>query len=98
VLCHLAYLIPGHVFGLALTLVVWAWRRKLDPLLDDQGREATNFQLTYAGLNLILAASCVGCVLVPVVWIVGAVLCVVAAVSAADGQRYRYPWFLRLIT
>jgi uncharacterized Tic20 family protein len=42
--------------------------------------------------------SVVGCVLVPVVWIVGAVLCVVAAVSAADGQRYRYPWILRLIT
>lgn len=97
-LCHLAYLIPGYVPGLALTLLIWAWRRKRDPLLDDQGREALNFQLTYAALSLILTVTCLLCVLVPVVWIVGAVLCVVAGVSGADGQRYRYPWIVRLIT
>jgi uncharacterized Tic20 family protein len=31
------------------------------------------------------------------VWIVGAVLCIVAAVHAADGEKYRYPWIFRLI-
>jgi uncharacterized Tic20 family protein len=25
-------------------------------------------------------------------------LCIVAAVSAADSKRYRYPWLFRLIT
>jgi uncharacterized Tic20 family protein len=98
VLCHLSYLIPGYIPGLALTLVIWAWLRRRDALLDDQAREALNFQLTYAGLSLVLAATCFLCVLVPVVWMVGAVLCVVAGVSAADGKRYRYPWIVRLIT
>ena len=27
----------------------------------------------------------------------GAVLCIVAAVNAGDGKRYRYPWIFRLI-
>ena len=94
---HLAYLIPLHLPGLIVTLVIWAWRRKRDPLLDDQAREALNFQLTYAGLNILLSATVCLCVFVPVVWLVGAVLCIVAAVSAADGQRHRYPWILRLI-
>jgi uncharacterized Tic20 family protein len=84
--------------GLALTLVIWVWRRKRDPFLDDQAREALNFQLLYAGLGLVLTSTICLCVLVPVLWIVGAVLCVVAAVSAADGRRYRYPWLFRLIT
>jgi uncharacterized protein len=97
VVCHLSYLIPLYVPGLALTLLIWAWRRRRDAHLDDQAKEALNFQLTYTGLTLILSATCVLCVLVPVVWIVGAVLCVVAAVSAAEGNRYRYPYILRLI-
>ncbi len=96
--CHLAYLIPGYIPGLVLTLLIWAWRRRRDPLLDDQAKEAINFQLMYAGISLILVSTCLLCVLVPVLWIVGAVLCVVAAVNAADGKRYRYPYLFRLIT
>jgi uncharacterized Tic20 family protein len=52
----------------------------------------------YACLGLILAGTCFLCILVPVLWMVGAVLCIVAAVSAADSKRYRYPWLFRLIT
>jgi uncharacterized Tic20 family protein len=96
--CHLAYLIPGYGPGLAVALIVWVWRRKRDAFLDDQAKEAINFQLVYAGVSLILAGTCLLCVLVPVVWIVGAVLCIAAAVSAADGKRYRYPFLFRLIT
>ncbi len=96
--CHLAYLIPGYVPGLVLTLVIWVWRRKRDAFLDDQAKEAINFQLLYAGIHLIMIATCVLCIFVPVLWVIGAVLCVVAAVSAADGKRYRYPYLFRLIT
>lgn len=97
-LCHLAYLIPGYVPGLVVTIVIWVWRRRRDSFLDDQAREAINFQLLYACLGLILTGTCVLCIFAPVLWVIGAVLCVVATVSAADGKRYRYPWLFRLIT
>lgn len=99
VLSHLAYLVPlpPHLAGVLITLVIWVARRHHDPLVADQGREALNFQLQYLALNLILAATCVGHVLTPLVWIVGAVLSIVAAVNAGEGQRYRYPFVFRLI-
>jgi len=96
---HLAYLlpIPPHISGLVLTALIWVWRRGRDPHVEQQGREALNFQLTYLAANAILGATCIGTVLIPVVWITGAVLCIVAAVRAADGERYRYPLIFRLI-
>lgn len=96
---HLAYLIPLplHIAGLVVTALIWVWRRGRDPHIEQQGRESLNFQLTYFALNAALTATCIGIVAVPVVWIAGAVLCVVAAVRAAEGERYRYPWIFRLI-
>jgi uncharacterized Tic20 family protein len=99
VLAHAAYLIPLHIPGIIVTLIIWAWKRKSDPFIDDQCRESLNFQLTYLALNTALSLSCfgLGCAFTPVVWIAGAVLCIVAAVKAADGEKYRYPWIFRLI-
>lgn len=99
VLGHLAYLVPlpPHVAGLVITVIVWVVRRRRDAFVEDQGRESLNFQLTYLALNALLGVTCVGSVFTPVVWLVGAVLCIVAAVHAGDGQRHRYPWIFRLI-
>jgi uncharacterized protein len=96
---HLAFLlpIPPHISGLVLTALIWVWRRGRDPHIEQQGREALNFQLTYLAASALLGATCIGTVLIPVVWITGAVLCIVAAVHAADGERYRYPLIFRLI-
>ncbi|HSR69480.1 MAG TPA: DUF4870 domain-containing protein [Acidobacteriota bacterium] len=53
--CHLAafgaFLVPfGHIIG---PLVVWLVKRHEHPFIDEQGREAVNFQIT---LTLIFAA------------------------------------------
>jgi len=97
VFSHLAYLIPVVIPGLILTTFIWVVTRRDDAFTDDQAREAINFQLFYGIITLLLAASCIGWWLIFPVWLIGAVLSVVAAVNAGDGKKYRYPYIFRLI-
>ena len=98
VLAHLAYLIPGHIPGLVITLGIWVWKRRTNPFVNDQAREALNFQLCYAVVNFALGLSCccLGFLTIPV-WLIGAVLSIVAASEAGEGRSYRYPFIFRLI-
>lgn len=98
VLAHLAYLIPGHIPGLVITLAIWVWKRRSNPFVNDQAREALNFQLCYAVVNFALGLSCccLSFLTIPV-WLIGAVLSIVAASEAGAGREYRYPFIFRLI-
>jgi uncharacterized Tic20 family protein len=97
--CHLAGLagfsvMPalGSVIG---PLVVWLIRKDKHPFVDEQGREAVNFQLTmliYALVSGLLMIICVGLPLLIAVIIVDIVLLIVAAVKANGGEHYRYPY------
>jgi uncharacterized Tic20 family protein len=95
--CHLAYLLPVHLPGLIVATLIWMWRRGRDPQLADQGREAINMQLTFWLVNLVLGLTILAAPLTVFVWFVGAILCLVAAIQSAGGDRYRYPWILRII-
>ena len=98
ILCHLAFLLPGVIPGLIVTALIWQLAGKNDRQVEDQGREALNFQITVALLMAILGVSCLASPLVPIVWIVAAIYCVIAASTASDGENYRYPWVLRVFT
>jgi len=102
-LCHLASLlgysvIPfGHILG---PLIVWQMKKNESPFVDDQGKEALNFQISMT-LYLILAALTicvvVGVVLTPAVAIFGLVMTIIAGIKANQGVTYRYPLTIRLI-
>lgn len=95
-LAHLSFLIPFPP-GVVITAALWIWRRDRDPLMADQGREAINMQLTFWLAIWILGGSCLGSPLVPFVYVIGGVLCVLAAIAAANGDRHRYPWVFRFL-
>lgn len=59
--------------------------------------ESLNFHLTMLGATVLLPFTVVGLVLVPVIWVVGLVLCVVGGVSALAATEFRYPLTIRLI-
>lgn len=92
------YIIPfGSIIG---PLIIWQIKKNEMPFVDDQGKEALNFQITMA----IAAIVCIVLMLVLIgfllIWIVGLVdliFIVVAAIAANNGQAYRYPFNLRLI-
>ncbi|HYG65863.1 MAG TPA: DUF4870 domain-containing protein [Thermoanaerobaculia bacterium] len=114
-LCHISSLagwaVPfGHILA---PLVLWLIKRDGRPLVDDQGKEAVNFQISftlYMALVLAPAALLVFlqgpprhfsfmpfAILAAVFLFAGLALVVIGAVRAYHGEPYRYPFTLRLI-
>jgi len=100
--CHLSPLfgcvIPfGNIVG---PLVVWLMKRDEFPLVNDQGREALNFQISlliYALLCLPLVLIVIGVFLLIGVGVFGLVQMILAAIKARAGIRYRYPYCIRFL-
>jgi len=70
------------------------------PFVDDQGKEALNFQITVfiaALISGVLTFVLIGLLLLPIVVIGWIVLSIMAGIKANNGETYRYPWTLRLI-
>lgn len=70
------------------------------PLVDDQGKESINFQITIfiaVLVCLLLAFVGIGFILLPVVGILWLVFVILAAIKANEGVAYRYPFNIRFI-
>jgi uncharacterized protein len=101
-LCHLsalsAFIIPfGSVLG---PLIVWQIKKNEYPIVDDQGKEALNFQITTliaAIISFVLIFVAIGIALLIAVGIASLVFTIIAAIKANNGETYRYPFTLRLI-
>jgi uncharacterized Tic20 family protein len=80
--------------------VIWLLKKDEDEFVDDQGKEALNFQIIITIAWCVSAALtfvCVGFLLLPAVLIVDVIFCITAAMAANRGERYRYPFHLRLV-
>jgi uncharacterized protein len=81
-------------------LILWQMKRESDPFIDDQGKEALNFQITVAiasAICYVLMFILIGFALLGLVLIGAVVLVVIAGVKANDGVAYRYPFTWRPI-
>src|SRR5687768_3734036 len=95
-LAHLLGIFSGFVGA----LVLWLVKRDEDGFVAEQAKEALNFQVTIAIAmlaSIMLKLLLIGFLLVPVVFIVNFVFCILAAIQASKGVPYRYPFALRLI-
>lgn len=95
----LAHLL-GIVTGFLGPLVIWLVKKDEDAFINDQGKEALNFQITIAIAMIVsglLMFACIGFFLVPAVAVLNLVLCIMAGLKANEGISYRYPMTLRLI-
>lgn len=101
-LCHFAAFL-GLVFpfgNLLGPLIVWQIKKDLDPFVDDQGREALNFQISVSLAMLLcflLMVVVIGFPLLALVSVGALVLTIIAGIKANEGQVYRYPFCWRLI-
>lgn len=87
----------GNVLG---PLIIWQIKKNEFPFVDDQGKEALNFQITVAiaGLiSVVLMLILIGILLIFAVGIAALVFCIIGGIKANEGERYRYPFALRLI-
>lgn len=96
-LCHLLAIFTGFVGP----LIIWLVKKDEAPFVDDQGKEALNFQITIAiatiACAVLIPAGVVGCALLPLLYLANVVLCIMGATRAHAGERYRYPVCIRFI-
>jgi hypothetical protein len=101
-LCHLSafagYLVPfGNIIG---PLVIWLIKKDQYAFVDDQGKEALNFQISitiWAAVAVVLCFVIIGIPLLIAVLIFSVVMTIIAAVKANGGEYYRYPLTIRLV-
>jgi uncharacterized Tic20 family protein len=95
------------LLGFLVPLIVWLAKKDESEFINDQGKEALNFQLTLFLLHVglwffVLVTLGIGLLvaipLMAILWLVEIVLGVLAAIRSYDGQRYRYPLSVRLIS
>lgn len=105
VFAHLATLVdfclPWMLIAWVPPLVIWLLKKDENPEIEYHAREALNFQLNVifwalAAFPLICALG-LGLVIIAVLPFVKLVLVLIASIRAADGQRFRYPFILRLV-
>ena len=100
VLSHLsAFVMFLGIPALVGPLVIWLLKRDL-PYVDDQGKEALNFNISfliYGIVSAFLVILLIGLVLLPIVFVTWFVLVIVASVKAAAGEHYRYPLTMRFV-
>ena len=110
---HLSALLGAIVTGIWLgwgcflgPLIIWLLKKDTMPFVNDQAKEALNFNITLAIIGLILLVLVVmtfGVGLL-IAWPIGVIVgigwlvfTIIAAIKASEGVAYRYPISLRLI-
>lgn len=84
-------------FNLLIPFVIWLLKREGSPFINDQGKEALNFNITVTIVGYLLIFTCIGVFLLPFLGIYSLVVSVIASVKGNEGVAYRYPATLRLI-
>ncbi len=96
----LAHLSPFLGVGIILPLIIWLVKKSEADNVAYHAKEALNFQITVllaAIVCWLLIFLLIGIVLLPLLILGALILAIVAAVKSANGERYRYPFILRLI-
>ena len=95
----LAHLL-GVFVGFVAPLVIWLVKKEEHPFVDEQGKEALNFQITVGIASIassLLMMACIGFFLLPAVMVLNLIFGIMATMAANRGEHYRYPLCLRLI-
>ncbi|MGY0634376.1 DUF4870 domain-containing protein [Luteimonas sp. A478] len=111
---HLSALLGGLVtagWGASIgcflgPLIIWLVKKETMPFVADQAKEALNFNITLAGIMLVLflfglltlgLGFLLALPLMFIIGITGLVFIIIAAIKSNDGVLYRYPFAIRLI-
>ena len=81
-------------------LVMWLVHRD-DPFVEEQAKDALNFNISFLIYGVAAAFSIVllvGLIALPVVVVTWFVLVIVAAVKASRGEDYQYPFTIRFVS
>lgn len=102
--CHLSalsgLLLPIPFANIIAPLILWSMKKDQSSFVNDQGKEALNFQLSMSiimivcGLLFFLVLPLIALGLLA---ILNVVLVIIAGIKANEGVSYRYPFSFRFI-
>ena len=87
----------GNIIG---PLVLWLIKKDTMPFVNDQGKEALNFNITVSIATLvclILFLIFIGYFLMVALWVLWFVFVIIATIKSGEGEAYRYPVTIRFI-
>lgn len=90
----------GIIVGFWGALIIWLLKKDDHPFINEQAKEALNFQITVVIASFVSGLLCLVLIGLPLLFavIVGnLVFSIIAALKANDGVHYRYPFAIRLI-
>ena len=96
-LCGFLGIITTPVISPIAPLVFWIATKENHPFLDDQGKEALNFQISVAIYTVVCLITVIGIPLVLILWLFWVIVPIIAAIKANSGEWYRYPLTIRLV-
>lgn len=100
-LCHLGGLVHFIPFGQIIApMIIWLVKKDDLPFVDDQGKEALNFQISmfiYYLICIPLIFIVIGIFMLISLGVINLVLVIIAAVKAGQGEAFRYPLSLKLV-
>ena len=94
-----AFVFP--VGNIIAPLIIWLIKKDEYPLVDDQGKEVINFQISmtiYIIASVILIFIVIGIPILIGLGIFDFIITIIAAIKANDGIKYRYPITIRFIS
>ena len=94
--------LSGIILGFIVPLIIWLVNKdKPDKgFLNDQAKEALNFQITLLivyVIGMVLTVILIGALINFAAWIACIVFSIIGGLAANKGEAYRYPFALRLI-
>ncbi len=100
--CHLGtfggMIVPFGNF--LVPLLIWLLKKEEYLLVDDQGKESLNFQISiflYSIVGFLLVFVFIGVILLVVLLLFAVIEVIRASISANNGERFRYPLCIRII-
>jgi hypothetical protein len=95
-LCHLLAIFTGWI----APLIIWLMKKDQSPFVNQQGKEALNFELTLiigflAGALTICIG--IGIFIIIATYVVNIVFGIMSTITVNKGQPYRYPICIRFI-
>ncbi len=92
------HIVPfGHVI---LPLVIWMIKKDQFPLVDVEGKESINFQISisiYAAVAFVLVFVFVGILILPLLYLFDLVAVIIASIKTYEGNSFRYPLTIRFL-
>ncbi|HEY3438015.1 MAG TPA: DUF4870 domain-containing protein [Actinotalea sp.] len=92
--------IGGVLLGFVAPLVVWLIYKDRGRFVEEQSKEALNFQILVAigyVVGSVTTVVGIGLLILPLVWIMSVIFSILAAVAANKGEAYRYPLNWRIV-